>query len=232
MVFFRKSDVLVAGDLFLTTTLPVIDVAQGGHINGVIAALNRILDITVPKEKQEGGTFVIPGSGRLADEADVVDYRDMVTIIRDRIHDSIEKERTLEQVKAARLGRDYEGRWGATRVGATDAFVEAAYRGLTRRPRRGDDHGGQACGGWQTLQPVRLQPRCDAAVACSPPACARGSRPRPGRGARPAARGAVRGGPADRRGAADTADAAGRRRRSISPATGCRSSTRTGAGAW
>jgi cyclase len=133
MVFFRKSDVLVAGDLFLTTTLPVLDVGQGGHINGVIAGLNRILDITVPKEKQEGGTFVIPGSGRLADEADVVDYRDMVTIIRDRVRDSIEKKRTLDQVKTARPAEDYEGRWGGTRA-ATDAFIEAVYRGLNAAP--------------------------------------------------------------------------------------------------
>jgi glyoxylase-like metal-dependent hydrolase (beta-lactamase superfamily II) len=133
MVFFRKSDVLVAGDLFLTTTFPTIDSELGGHVNGVIAGLNRILDITVPKEKQEGGTYVIPGSGRLSDEADVVEYRDMVTIIRDRIRDSIEKKRTLEQVKAARLAQDYEGRWAPTRA-AADAFVEAVHRGLSATP--------------------------------------------------------------------------------------------------
>jgi cyclase len=132
MVFFRKSDVLVTGDLFVTTTFPVIDREQGGSITGVIAGLNRMLDITVPKEKQEGGTYVIPGSGRLADEADVVDYRDMVTIIRDRVRDSIEKKRTLEQVKGAGLVRDYEGRWGAAQgPWTTDAFVEAVYRGLS-----------------------------------------------------------------------------------------------------
>jgi glyoxylase-like metal-dependent hydrolase (beta-lactamase superfamily II) len=133
IVFFRKSDVLVTGDLFVTTTLPVIDTTQGGHIDGVIAGLNRILDITVPKEKQEGGTYVIPGTGRVADEADVVDYRDMVTIIRDRVRDSIEKKRTLDQVKAARPAQDYEGRWGGSRA-ATDAFIEAVYRGLTAPP--------------------------------------------------------------------------------------------------
>jgi glyoxylase-like metal-dependent hydrolase (beta-lactamase superfamily II) len=132
MVFFRKSDVLVTGDLFVTTTFPVIDREQGGSITGVLAGLNRMLDITVPKEKQEGGTYVIPGSGRIADEADVVDYRDMVTIIRDRVRDSVEKKRTLEQVKAAGLVRDYEGRWGATQgPWTTDAFVEAVYRGLS-----------------------------------------------------------------------------------------------------
>ena len=135
IVFFRKSDVVVAGDLFLTTTFPVIDPEQGGSINGVLAGLNRILDITVPKEKQEGGTYVIPGHGRLADEADVVDYRDMVTIARDRIRDSITNKRSLEQVKRARLLQDLEGRWGSPTGGwTTDAFIEAAYRGLATPP--------------------------------------------------------------------------------------------------
>jgi glyoxylase-like metal-dependent hydrolase (beta-lactamase superfamily II) len=135
LVFFRKSDVIVAGDLFVTTTFPVVNLQQGGTLNGVIAGLNRILDITVPKEKQEGGTYVISGHGRLADEADVVDYRDMTTIIRDRIQDAVAKGMSLEQVKAARLARDYEGRYGATQgPWTTDAFIEAAYRSLSQRP--------------------------------------------------------------------------------------------------
>ena len=131
IVYFRKSDVIVAGDLFVTTTFPIINVQQGGSLNGTIDALNRIIDITVPKDKQEGGTYVIPGHGRLTDEADVVDYRDMVTIIRDRFQDAIKKGQTLEQVKAAGLVRDYEGRYGATTgFWTTDAFIEAAYRSL------------------------------------------------------------------------------------------------------
>ena len=133
MVWFRKSDVVVAGDVFITTTFPVIDMAQGGNFKGIIAALNRIIDIAIPRDKQEGGTYVIPGHGRLTDEADVVDYRDMVTVIRDRFQDAIKKGMTLEQVKAAKLLRDYEGRYGAT-AGAwtTDAFVDAAYKSLTQ----------------------------------------------------------------------------------------------------
>jgi len=135
MVFFRKSDVLVAGDLYVNTTFPVINVAQGGTLNGILAALNRIIDITVPRKKQEGGTFVIPGHGRLADEADIVEYRDMSTILRDRVADAIKRGQTLEQVKAARLVRDYEGRYGATQgFWTTDAFVEAAYRSLGTPP--------------------------------------------------------------------------------------------------
>jgi len=132
MVFFRKSDVLVAGDLYINTTFPVINVAQGGTINGILAGLNRIIDITVPRRKQEGGTYVIPGHGRLADEADVVEYRDMSTIIRDRFADAAKRKQSLEQVKAARLVRDYEGRYGAAQgFWTTDAFVEAVYRTLS-----------------------------------------------------------------------------------------------------
>ena len=131
MVLFRKSDVLVTGDAFNTVSFPVIDMEEGGSLNGVVKTLNQILDITVPEDKQEGGTYVIPGHGRLTDEADVVEYRDMMTIIRDRIQNAIEKGMTLEQVKSARLVRDYEGRYGAARgAAAADAFVEAGYRSL------------------------------------------------------------------------------------------------------
>jgi len=131
MVFFRKSDVLVAGDAFNTMSFPVVDLESGGGLNGVVASLNRMLDITVPKDKQEGGTYVIPGHGRLTDEADVVDYRDMMTIIRDRIQNAVGKGMTLDEIKAARLVRDYERRYGATSgPWTTDGFVEAAYRSL------------------------------------------------------------------------------------------------------
>jgi cyclase len=137
MVHFRKSDVIVAGDVYINTTFPIVQIDQGGSFQGVIDALNRIIDITVPAEKQEGGTYVIPGHGRLADEADVVEYRDMNTIIRDRFLDAIKKGMTLEQVKAARLLRDYEGRYGASSgFWTTDNFVEAVYRSLSEPPKK------------------------------------------------------------------------------------------------
>jgi glyoxylase-like metal-dependent hydrolase (beta-lactamase superfamily II) len=113
MVYFRRSDVISAGDIFLTTTYPVIDVNNGGSINGVINGLNHLLDLTIPKEKQEGGTMVIPGHGRISDEADVVEYRDMVTIIRDRVRDAIKKGKTLQQVQSSGLTKDYDPRYGA-----------------------------------------------------------------------------------------------------------------------
>jgi len=122
--------VLVTGDVFLTTTYPVIDI-RDGTIDGLIDALNRIIDITVPRDKQEGGTIVVPGHGRLCDEADVVEYRDMLTIIRDRIRDMRSKGMTLEQVQAAKPTQDYDGRFGSDSGPWTTAqFVESIYRNL------------------------------------------------------------------------------------------------------
>jgi glyoxylase-like metal-dependent hydrolase (beta-lactamase superfamily II) len=132
LVFFRKSDVIATGDLFVTTSFPIIDRQRGGSIVGVIAALNRIIEITVPHDKQEGGTMVVPGHGRIGDEADVVEYRDMVTIIRDRIQAMIDGGMTLDRVKAARPTMDYDGRFGATTgFWTTDMFVEAVYASLS-----------------------------------------------------------------------------------------------------
>jgi len=131
IVWFRKTDVVVTGDVFTTTMYPFIDKAKGGSINGVIAALNTIVDITIPRAKQEGGTLVVPGHGRLADEADVVEYRDMVTIIRDRIKALRDSGMTLEQVKAAGPTKDYDSRYGSNEgFWTTDMFIEAVYDGV------------------------------------------------------------------------------------------------------
>lgn len=140
IVYFRGSDVIATGDLFVTTTYPFVDLERGGHINGIIDALNRILDLTVPEFRTEGGTMIVPGHGRLADSADVAYYRDMLTIIRDRVQAMVGKGMTLEQVKAAKPTADYDPRWGATSgFWTTDRFVEAVYKSLapkTPSPRK------------------------------------------------------------------------------------------------
>jgi cyclase len=131
IVMFRGSDAISTGDIFNTTKYPVIDVEKGGSIQGLLKAVNHVLDLAIPDYWMEGGTLIIPGEGRLCDSADVAYYRDMLTIIRDRIQDMIRKGMTLEQVKAARPTRDYDPRYGATTGSwTTDMFVEAVYRSL------------------------------------------------------------------------------------------------------
>ena len=125
IVHFRGSDVVSTGDVFTPDRYPAVDLANGGSVGGLIAALNRVLEITVPAKYQEGGTYVIPGHGRLCDEADVVEYRDMVTIVRDRIQDLLKKKMTLAQIKTARPTLDYDGEYGNA-----DAFIESTYRSL------------------------------------------------------------------------------------------------------
>jgi len=133
IVMFRRSDVIATGDLFRTEGYPVIDLANGGSIDGTIAGLNRLLDLTVPsKMLEEGGTYVIPGHGRISDEHDVAMYRDMLVIIRDRIKNMVQKKMTLDQVKAARPTLDYDGRYGAdTGPWTTAMFIEAVYREMS-----------------------------------------------------------------------------------------------------
>jgi glyoxylase-like metal-dependent hydrolase (beta-lactamase superfamily II) len=125
VVFFRRSDVVATGDIFDPTRYPVIDIARGGSIQGEIDAINRLLELLVPGEKEEGGTMVVPGHGRVCDESEVMEYRDMLTIVRDRVKAMVEKGMTLQQVKAARPTFEYDPEYGAS-----DAFVEAVFRGV------------------------------------------------------------------------------------------------------
>ena len=135
-VFFRRSDVVAAGDVLDARRFPVIDIARGGSIDGEIAALTRLSEIavaSVPIVSREAGTVVIPGHGRLYDQFDVIEYRDMLTIIRDRVRELADAGRSLEQVKAARPAKGYEGRYGNEGGDwTTEKFVEAVYRSLVK----------------------------------------------------------------------------------------------------
>jgi glyoxylase-like metal-dependent hydrolase (beta-lactamase superfamily II) len=133
LVYFRGSEVLVAGDVLDMTRYPFIDLARGGSIQGEIDALNWILDVAVVEHMMEGGTLVVPGRGRMTDSADVAYYRDMVTIMRDRVREMIKRKMTLDQIKAARLTRDYDGRFGKSPAWTPDMFIEAIYRSLNAK---------------------------------------------------------------------------------------------------
>jgi cyclase len=139
VVFFRRSDVIAAGDLFSTVSYPMIDAQRGGHINGVLDGLNQLLALVIAGEKTEGGTMIVPGHGRISDEADLVEYRDMVTIIRDRIEDMVKRGLTLAQVKAANPTMEYDGLYANAPGWSKDQFVEAVYNNLkpaSSPPRR------------------------------------------------------------------------------------------------
>ena len=138
VVLFRGSDVISTGDIFTPDAYPFLDTERGGSVQGEIAALNHILQLAVPARTQEGGTYVVPGHGRICDDADVVEFRDMVVIIRDRIADLVKKGMTIEQVKAARPSRDYDTEYASSNSFVKpDQFVEAIYRSLTRGPQGG-----------------------------------------------------------------------------------------------
>jgi len=131
IVLFRHSEVISAGNIFSTVSYPAIDLEKGGSVQGIIDGLNQILDLAVAEYRSQGGTWIVPGHGRLSDTADVASYRNMVVMIRDRVQDMIKNGRTLEQVKAARPTMDFDGRYGSnTGPWTTDMFVEAVYRSL------------------------------------------------------------------------------------------------------
>jgi len=135
IVQFRRSDVIATGDIYDTTRYPFIDVEHGGTIQGEIDALNAILEKTGYEHDEDGGTMIVPGRGRVSDEYDVSEYRDMITIIRDRIQAAIEAGATLEQVKSARLTADYDTRYGANSgPWTTGMFVEAVYKTVRKAP--------------------------------------------------------------------------------------------------
>ena len=131
MVYFRGSDVLVTGDIFVTTHFPIVDLEYGGGIDVFVDGLNFALDITVPAFQQEGGTYVIPGHGRISDEADVVSYRDMAFFVRQRVQHFIDQGMSLAEVQAAKPALDYDPRYSNEDLPWTsEMFVESVYRSL------------------------------------------------------------------------------------------------------
>ncbi len=129
-VHFRRSDVLVTGDIFRLDGYPLIDLDNGGSIQGVLDALNYFIDLAITDTLAEGGTRIVPGRGRICDEADLVRYRDMVTIIRDRIATMKDRGQSLAAIKAAKPTLDYDSRFGRNPEWTGDDFIDAVYASL------------------------------------------------------------------------------------------------------
>lgn len=134
-LLFRGSDVVVTGDVMDTTRFPVIDLENGGSIQGEINALNKLIELTIaptPFIYKDVGTYVVPGHGRVCDQTEVVDYRDMVVLVRDVVADLIKQGKNLEQIQAAHPAAPYETRYG-TQPGVTSSFIESIYKSLTAK---------------------------------------------------------------------------------------------------
>lgn len=131
VVRFYRSGVVSTGALFDYTQFPALDVARGGSINGLVDALNRVLEMVIPNTNAQAGTYVIGAHGRICDIAELANYRNMVTIIRDRVAAMVEKGMTLAQVQAAKPTIDYDTRWGRNPEWTPSQFVEAVFTSLT-----------------------------------------------------------------------------------------------------
>jgi cyclase len=138
VVLFRGSDVISTGDIFTPDGYPFLDIEHGGSVQGEILALNHILQLAVPAKTQEGGTYIVPGHGRICDDADVAEFRDMVVIVRDRVRNMVQKNMTLDQVEAAKPTRDYDTEYVTSASFVTaDRFVEAVYKSLSHETEPG-----------------------------------------------------------------------------------------------
>jgi cyclase len=137
IVFFRRGDVIATGDIVDTTRWPVIDTKRGGSLQGELDALNRLMDMTIfnlPLMWYADRTFLVPGHGHVYDKLDLLEYRDAVTIVRDRVQDLIDEGKTLAQVKAADPTLGYRSQYGAdSGPWTTDMFVEVIYNELAAK---------------------------------------------------------------------------------------------------
>jgi len=141
IVFFRRGDVIATGDLIDTTRWPVIDTRRGGTVQGELDALNRLMDMSIhnlPIQWHSDRTFLVPGHGFVYDKLDLLEYRDAVTVVRDRVLDLIDQGRSLAQVKAANPTLGYRSQYGAdSGPWTTDMFVEVIYNELAANRKKG-----------------------------------------------------------------------------------------------
>jgi len=137
VVFFRRGDVIATGDIIDTTRWPVIDTKRGGTVQGELDALNRLMDLAIlnlPLQWTPDRTLLVPGHGFVYDKLDLLEYRDAVTVVRDRVKDLIEQGKTLAQVKAANPTLGYRSQYGAdSGEWTTDMFVETMFNELSKK---------------------------------------------------------------------------------------------------
>jgi cyclase len=123
IVHFTKSDVIHMGDVFFNKLYPFIDTSSGGRVEGVVAAVERALELAGPSTK------IIPGHGPLASRADLQAYRDMLAAISGRIREQVRAGRSLEQVIEAKPTAEFDAAWGKGFL-TPARFTEMLYKNL------------------------------------------------------------------------------------------------------
>ena len=126
IVWFRHANVVHMGDTFFNGRYPLVDLASGGAVDGLVAAADRVLAIA------DANTRIIPGHGPLGDRAALQAYRAMLVTVRDRIKQAVAAGRTLEQVQAAKPTAEFDAVWGNGRI-TPALFVEILYQDVSRR---------------------------------------------------------------------------------------------------
>jgi cyclase len=126
IVWFRHANVIHMGDTFFNGRYPLVDLASGGAVGGLIGAADRVLAIA------DANTKIIPGHGPLGDRAALQAYRTMLVTVRDRIQQAVAAGRTLAQVQAAKPTAEFDAVWGNGRITPV-MFVEILYQDLSRR---------------------------------------------------------------------------------------------------
>ena len=126
IVWFRHANVVHMGDTFFNGRYPLVDLASGGAVGGLIAAADRVLAIA------DANTKIIPGHGPLGDRAALQAYRTMLVTVRDRIQQAVAAGRTLAQVQAAKPTAEFDAVWGTGRITPV-LFVEILYQDLSRQ---------------------------------------------------------------------------------------------------
>ena len=108
LVKFVNADVIMTGDFYRSTGYPNIDRANGGSLPGMLAGLNKIIELAGPSTK------ILPGHGAIVDKAAVAAHRDMIIGVRDKVAPMVKKGMTVDQVTAAKPTSDYDAKMGDT----------------------------------------------------------------------------------------------------------------------
>jgi cyclase len=124
VMFFHKANVLFAADLFNNTNYTRVDL-RGGSLDGMIAAYDKLLPMLDDKVK------VVPGRGPVGTKGDLIEYREVMVKLRDRIAQIIKDGRTLDQAIAAKPTKDFDARWANGPI-RPDQLVEEIYADLKR----------------------------------------------------------------------------------------------------